>query len=316
MSGSPSFFALKPLQLRLIQQIAQHGQLQHAALAVGMSQPAASRMLSEIERHLGVTLFLRQPRGMVLTEIGQAVVQRARAILHEMTSLSQELRAMSQGLSGSARIGAVTGPAVSLLVRALREVKAQAPDAEITVEVLPSRELLQLLEEGELDFVLGRVLPEFDSRALNIHPISDEKVVFTTRVDHPLSRRTPVLLHDLRDCEWIMQKRGAPIREAAMSAFADLGLDAPRNITNSASMLFTMAYLAQSDAVAPLSEEVANLICQNAQHTAPGQSIYARLAVQQAVRVSPYYLLDLKRRPLSPLAQRLKDTLKRHAGKA
>lgn len=297
---------LKPAHLRLLQQIALHGQLQQAALAVGMSQPAASRMLSEIERNLGAVLFARQPRGMVPTEIGQVVVQRVSAILHEMSRLSQDLRSMRQGLLGTARVGAVTGPAVSLLVSALREVKTQAPQADITVEVLPSRELLHLMEEGVLDFALGRILPEVDRNAYDIYPVSDEQVVFVTRAGHPLAALPQVALHEMLGFDWIMQERGAPIREAAMSAFAELAIDAPQNITNSASMIFTMAYLAQSDAIAPLSAEVAGLICQPA-----GHSVYRQLVIDQQVRVSPYYLLNLKRRALSPLAQILMDTLKR-----
>lgn len=299
---------LKPSHLRLIQQIALHGQLQQAAVAVGISQPAASRMLSEIERSLGAALFSRQPRGMIPTEIGQVVVQRVSAILQEMSRLSQDLWAMRQGLLGSARVGAVTGPAVSLLVRALREVKAQAPQADITIEVLPSRELLHLMEEGVLDFALGRVLPDSDRSTFAIHPIGDEQVAYVARAGHPLTLRPEVSFHEMRDYEWIMQERGAPIREAAMAAFADLGLETPQNITNTASMLFTMAYMGQSDAIAPLSAEVADLICQP-----EGHSVYRRLALHQVVRVSPYYLLLPKRRALSPLAQVLVDTVMRHA---
>lgn len=65
-----SRMALKPAQLRLIHQIAIHRQLQLAAEALAMTQPAASRMLAEVERQVGAPLFLRLPKGMEPTEIG------------------------------------------------------------------------------------------------------------------------------------------------------------------------------------------------------------------------------------------------------
>ena len=82
---------LKPAQLRLLQAIAEHGQVQLAAEIVGMSQPAASRMLAETERQLGASLFLRQPRGMVPTEFGLAVLRRAAVILREMAGMVVDL---------------------------------------------------------------------------------------------------------------------------------------------------------------------------------------------------------------------------------
>lgn len=304
MSLPPARLMLKPAQLRLIQQIAEHGQLQLAAETVGMTQPAASRMLAEIEHQVGAVLFLRQPKGMEPTEIGRAVLRRARVILREMVSMASDVRALREGFGGTLRVGAVTGPAVGYLVSAIREIKQSAPDADITVDVMPSRELLGHLAAGEMDFVLARILPEFDSQDFNILPMRDEKVTFLTRVGHPLSRSARVTLTELAGQEWIMQSRGAPIREAALAAFADVGLPEPKNIVNSPSLLLTIAYLAQCDAVAPMSEEVAELLIRP-----PVSAGFAMLQIPHEIRVSAYYLLDLKRRPLSPLAQRLRERL-------
>ena len=108
-----------------------------------------------------------------------------------------------------------------------------------------------------------------------------------------------------------MQQRGAPIREAALGAFADVGLPEPRNIVSSPSLLLTIAYLAQSDAVAPMSVEVAELLVRP-----PVSAGFAILPVPDDIRVTPYYLLDLKRRPLSPLATRLREKLAAISGSA
>ncbi len=304
MSLPPARLLLKPAQLRLIQQIAEHGQLQLAAETIGMTQPAASRMLAEAECLIGAQLFIRQPKGMEPTEIGHAVLRRTNAILHEMFSLAADVSALRSGAGGAVRVGAVTGPAVSYLVSAIREIKRDTPGADITVDIMPSRELLGYLAAGEMDLVLARILPEFDSHDFNILPMQDEKVRFLVRAGHPLSGAASVTMPELAGQEWIMQQRGAPIREAALAAFADVGLTEPQNIVSSPSLLLTIAYLAQSDAVAPMSREVAELLVRP-----PVAAGFAILPVAQDIRVSPYYLLDLKRRPLSPLATRLRDRL-------
>jgi DNA-binding transcriptional LysR family regulator len=299
---------LKPAQLRLLRAIEDQGKLQSAAEACAMTQPAASRMLAEIERAVAAPLFLRQPTGMQPTEIGRQVLRRARVILREMQRMSTDVEALRDGYAGSVHVGAVTGPAVSYLVQAIRDIKAEAPEAEINVDVMPSRDLLGHLAAGEMDFVLGRILPEFDSRDFNILPLRDEKVSFLVRAEHPFARAPQVTLTELSESEWIMQQRGAPIREAALAAFASVGLPEPKNIVNSPSLLFTIAYLAQGNAVAPISDEVADLLTKP-----PVSAGLKKLPVLRDLRVSPYYLLSLRRQPMSPLALRLRDALIRHA---
>lgn len=299
-----SFRALKPSQLRLVHEIALHGQLQMAADQLAMTQPAASRMLADAERQVGAALFTRQPKGMEPTEIGTAVLRRARVILREMASIEADVNALRGGYAGSVRVGAVTGPAISYLVSAIRSIKEESPGADITVDVMPSRELLMQLAAGEMDFVLGRILPDFDSDSFNILPMSDEKVALMARADHPLARAQLVTLTELAGQEWIMQQRGAPIREATLAAFAGVGLSEPANIVNSPSLLLTIAYLAQTNAITPVSHEVAELLIQP-----PVGAGFTIIPTPRPIRVSPYFLLDLKRRPLSPLAKRLRDAV-------
>lgn len=304
MSHPPARSFLKPAQLRLLLEIADGGQLGRAAAACAMTQPAASRMLAEIERQLGAPLFLRQPKGMTPTEIGTGVLRRARIILREMHSMADDVRALNGGRAGAVRIGAVTGPAVGYLTRAIRRIKSDTPGAQITVEVMPSRDLLDQLVAGRMDFALARILPDHDSRDFEILPMRDEKVSFCVRAGHALAGVPRVGLSDLHDSEWIMQSRGAPIREATREAFAAVGLPEPGNIVDSPSILFTIAYLAQSDAIAAISEEVALLLSRP-----PVGAGIALLPHPREIRVEPYYLLNLRRRPLSRLARRMREAV-------
>ncbi|OYX43888.1 MAG: LysR family transcriptional regulator [Rhodobacterales bacterium 32-67-9] len=296
--------SLRPAQLRLVAEIAEHGQLQLAAAEIAVTQPAASRMLSEIERVVGTALFLRHPKGMEPTAVGHAVAKRARAMLREMRDLGHEVQILRAGRGGSVHVGAVTGPAVGYLVPAIQSIKANAPEADITVDVAPSRQLLRDLASGRLDFALARFLPDFDSRDFDVEPVRDEKVSLLVRCDHPLSSALSVALADLAGFEWVMQESGAPIREAMNNAFGSSGLRAPGNIVNSSSLLLMIAYLSRTEAIAPVSEEVVQLLVGE-----PVNAGFTTLSLDQQIRVSPYFLLSLRDRPLSPLAQRLKDVV-------
>lgn len=120
--------------------------------------------------------------------------------------------------------------------------------------MLPSCKLPALLAAGETDFVLARILPEFDSRNFNILPLRDEKVALMVRAGHPLARAPVVTPAESQGHEWIMQRCDAPIRPPARVGFV-------------------------------------------------------ALPVANDIRVALYYLLDLLRRPLSPLALRLRERL-------
>lgn len=293
-------YNLKPRQLRLLNAIAEHGQLQIAAQVVGVSQPGASRMLSEIEDMVGGELFYRNPKGMELTAIGHAMIVRTRTILREMTDLEQEIEAMIAGRSGFVRVGAVTGPALGLLVPAIKKLKREAQDAEVSVEVAPSRHLVHELAAGRLDFALARLLPEFDSRDFDVRPLQDEHVSVLVRRGHDLGSKAPLPIGRLAETEWVMQESGSPIRDAVINAFARAGVAPPSNVVNSSSVFFTAAYVSETDAVAAVTDEVARLLALPTQG-----SRFERLTVDDPITVSLCYKLKLKRHPLSPVCERL-----------
>lgn len=294
---------LKPAHLRLIVRIAETGKLQSAAAALAMSQPAASRLLGEIEGQAGAELFERHPRGMIPTAVGMAVVRHAHSILQGFDTLDSEVADLKSGRGGKVRIGSVTGPVAGSLMAALRKVKAQVPQVEVTVEVAPSVSLVRGLQEGRFDFIIGRLPPEADSTLFHVVPARNEVVALMVRQGHPMAGRRGVTLGELTGCEWVIQERGSPIRRAVDEAFRTSGLAAPARITNSSSLLVALAMIEASDAIAPQSREVANLL------TGPG--LAARLAIidiDREIFVAPFFLIQMADRKLPRIAEIVLET--------
>lgn len=298
---------LKAPHLRLIQLIAEREQLQVAAEAMGLSQPAASRALAEIEREVGGQLFHRHPRGMAPTELGAACLRHARVILAGFDSLESEMRDLNRGTSGEVRIGTVTGPAVGSVVPAVQAVKAAAPGIRVSVEVGPSTQLVRALQDGMLDFALARLPPGVASGEFELHPARRETAALVVRQTHPLAGRRRVSLADMLDYQWVIQEPDSPIRQAVEAAFLEAELPVPANVTNSSSLLVALAMVAQGDVIAPLSQEVAGLLTSG--------DIAANLVTldpENRISVSPYYVISHRDRQLTMAASRLlTETLSR-----
>ncbi|SDG54516.1 LysR family transcriptional regulator [Alloyangia pacifica] len=291
---------LRPAQIRLIAAIAEHGQLQVAATACRMTQPGASRMLAELERAIGARLFQRTPKGMEPTPTGTLLAQHARRIEHDLRRMAEDFDDLHSGLGGTVRVGAVTGPALGQLVPQVQRLKALSSSVDISIEVAPSVALVQALERGELDFALARLPPQFDERDFVLEPARDEIVQLLVREGHPMLGRSPVSIADLHGTRWILQQRGAPIRAAIETAFHDEGMTAPPDVITTSSLLAIIALLKESDAVAPMSQEVIDLMLEP-----PVSADLRRLQLNRLVTVEPYLIIQARGRHISKAAERL-----------
>lgn len=291
---------LKPSHLRLVLKIAETGQLRIAAAVQGISQPAASRILIEIEAETGTPLFTRHAKGMEPTPAGAAFIKHARAITTELDSLDAEMANMKAGLAGEVRVGSVTGPAVRCLVPAIRQIKESTPGVEPTIEVGPSTELVRGLEEGRFDFVLARLPPGHDSRQFRLMPARGEVVSLLVSRSHPLAARRAIPLAELSCYEWVIQERRSPIRQAVEQVFHAGGVPVPGNVTNTSSLLVMLAILDSSDAIATVSEEVAGLL------TRPTLGLgLMPLDLAETISVSPYFIIRNRAHQLSRAAERV-----------
>jgi DNA-binding transcriptional LysR family regulator len=288
--------------LRLIAAIAEHRQVSIAAETLAMTQPAASRTLAEAEARVGAALFERHARGMLLTDVGESLVRRARNILDELNLASDEVERLRLGRGGVVRIGAVSGAAVGYVVPALRRLRAAAPEVEVHVEVATSEDLLSGLLARRHDMVLGRVPPRLAQDGLSLLPARGEEVCIVARTSHPAAGTGPLALADLGGCEWVMQAPGAPIRQAVEDSFVAQGAALPRNVVNSASLLIALSLLDDPRVVTPLSREVADLVTGR-------RSDLAVLPLADPIAVAPYSLVTLADRRLSPVAARCRSLL-------
>ncbi|MFB2607775.1 LysR family transcriptional regulator, partial [Rhizobium phaseoli] len=162
---------LKLNHLRMIVAIEDSGQISAAAEVLNISQPAASRMLSEMESITKTQLYERVARGVVLTAFGAALARRARKILLELREASREIGELKSGKGGSVFIGAVTAPAMSLVVPAINKVRKAYPGIEINIQVETSNVLARELLAARHDFIIGRIPDDLNPRLFEVTEI-------------------------------------------------------------------------------------------------------------------------------------------------
>jgi DNA-binding transcriptional LysR family regulator len=296
---------LKLSHLRLILAIADSGQVSAAADVLNISQPAASRMLHEVESLLKAPLCQRAARGVEMTRFGEAMAKRARAILLEIREASREITELKTGYGGSVNMGSVTGPAISLAVPAIRRVRGMYPAIQINCHVEASNMLARELLSARYDFVIGRLPDEFNPRDFEARPLGFEKSCLIVRAGHPLLGVNSPGLDDLRHYEWVFQPHGALLRRSIERLFIDSNVPLPENIVSTPSVLLTMAMVAKSDAVAPISREVAEFIAS----TAGRVGEIAILDTGFEIGLEPYSLITARGRGLPPSARLLHDLI-------
>ncbi len=292
---------LKLNHLRLIHAIVEHQQLGAAADSMAITQSAASRMLSEIEKIIGERLFERHAKGMSPTVICQALERRAHSILLDLEDLSREVDELKDGEGGRATVGSLVGATVAYVIPAIRLLKDASPKVAVQLHVDTSSKLIRDLHEGVNDFVLARLPPSFDASNLEVHEGRSEIQNMLVSIDHPLAGEKEISIEDAVDYEWVVQTNREPIREMVDYALTSMGMRSPENVIHTTSELAMLALVGSTDAVALLSSEVTSFL------TGPivGAKFRA-IPIRGPIIMPPYHLVQLKGRELSPAGRRLK----------
>lgn len=297
---------LKTRHLSLLVQLYEHRSVLRAAEAANMTQPAASKLLAEMENLLGVPLFERHARGVEPTRYGEVLARRARSALSELARARDEIAALRDGRLGQAAIGTVVNPGTNLVPMALAAIKQATPDILIRVDMDASRPLVAKLLDGQLDIVIGRIMDPDSSEDLEFEALADEPHSVIARAAHPLAH-TAVSYADLAAFGWIMPPESSMLRGHLGTAFLDHGVPWPRNVVETSALPVITALLRGSDFLTALPVRSVE------PYLAAGQLVV--LPIKLGVRMEDFGIIRRRHQPLSPAAERvlaaLRDTARR-----
>jgi DNA-binding transcriptional LysR family regulator len=300
---------LKLSHLRMIVALEEHEMVSAAANAMNISQPAASRMIGEMETLLDAQLCERLSRGVRLTPLGRSLARHARSVLLQLLQAEQEIADIRNGRGGSVAIGAVTAPAIDLAAPTIGKIRATFPRIELDIKIDTSNALARELLASRLDFIIARVPDDLDPALFDCLAIGVEQACLIVRDGHPLLAEAPVDIEQLEAYDWVLQPRGTPLRRTVESLFMARSLPPPQRLSNTSSLTLTMILVAGSDAVAPMSVEAAKFAA--APRVAKGA--LAILPTRFDIVVQAYSLIKVRNRAMSPAAQSVYDLIRNEA---
>ena len=235
-------------QLEIFSLVAELHGFTAAANRLGISQSAVSHALKSLEQELGVELLRRHQSQVELSDIGQQLLLRARAMLGLANTLRQEA-ADARGMKrGTLRIGSF-GPtsSIKLLPTILQHYRAAHPGIEVHIDEGPDRQVIQWLEERRIDIGFV-VLPEerFDTFAL-----FEDQMVALLPAHHPLAARTSLTLGDLCHDPFVLTEAGSSELVSRLFTVARL---TPNIRYRCSQLISTLDVVARGDGVTVVAE--------------------------------------------------------------
>ncbi|CAG2145478.1 LysR family transcriptional regulator [Cupriavidus numazuensis] len=238
---------LRIRHLRFLGLIEAHGSLSGAAAELALSQPAATKMLQEIEAAFGTELVARTTRGAALTPAGQLALGRLRIALNAMSAAMEAIDAAPP--VPVVRLGILPLAGVVALPMLLARMASRPGCPHLVVHESTVAGLLGMLDRGELDCVIGRVgssLEASATREMRVTPLWEERLAIACALDHPVARKRALGLSNLRDYDWVITPRGAHTRTLFEAPFLNAGIVPPQPTVESFSFHTNLCIVAQS----------------------------------------------------------------------
>ena len=240
-------------QIRDFVAVAERGSLRAAARSVGVSQPAITKSIRQLEDELQVKLLQRTSRGAVTTPAGKSFLVRARVVQAELRRASEEFSALHGSAGGSVAFGVAPQLCMLLVPEALVQFRRRHALAAVRIVEGVSTDLMERVRNETLDFSVGMRSSEPVDRALRFRPLLRPQLVVAGRKGHPLGGASS--LRELAQALWLMYY---PLGAGAMleKAFAGAGAAMPKAIVQCESYATALALLASTDTLGLLMPQM------------------------------------------------------------
>jgi len=221
--------------------------------SLGISQPAASQALREIEASVGVKLFIREPKGMQPTPLGALLGMHMRRALAEVRAGELEVCALRGAIAGRVVVGTLSLGRTRLLPRAIVQLVKKHPNLTVTTIEGSFEHLATQLRAGDVDFILGALRsPEHTLGFLREVVAHDVLSVIVGKL-HPFAKKRRVTMSDLVSVDWVLPPHGSPTRELLEGTLKLRGLNEARVVVETADLAITRGVLVDSNMVTAVS---------------------------------------------------------------
>lgn len=278
--------------------IAELGHMGRAAERLHLTQPALTKAMQRLEDSLDGKLFLREGRGIALTELGRVLLERSGVIDRIMTETRRELRGFAQGEAGHIRFGCAPTLAKYHLPEIMRKLLAQSPRVTIDLETNVSGPLLTALRQHRLDAVLTHVTGPMDG--FEVSPLLEDEVAIVASWSHPLAGRK-VRVVDLNAYNWVLPTESA-LQPWLHELFKRHGCPPPKAQVTATSILYLPSLIGGTQLLSLLSTR-------NLRDEVTGQHL-TQIDVADARHYRTFGFVAREHETLSPATRRLFEIIR------
>jgi DNA-binding transcriptional LysR family regulator len=293
---------LRLRDLHVFATVVQRGSMAKAAQQLGVSQPAVSEVMADLEHALGVRLLDRSARGVEPTIYGDALFKRSAAVFDELKQSVRDIEFLSDPTVGELRIGCTESLATTILPRVISRFSRQYPGVVVHLDDVSARAAEALgpgLQDRKYDCVMQRIvtpLPDEFINDLNAEVLFDDELVVVAGSDSRWARRRKIELAALIDEPWILPPPGTWYHSYVATAFQARGLPVPKASLVTHSIALRTRALTEGPYITTIARSVMQL---NAHRYA-----LTVLPTDFPARPLPAGVLTLRNRTLTPVVER------------
>lgn len=200
--------------LRYLVAVADYRSFNQAAEHCFISQPTLSTQIKKAEESLGIQIFERTNKKVLITEIGRQIVEIARRVLHEIDIMQEIADHAHDPLSGNFKLGAFPTLAPYLFPDLVPKIRTSLPNVRLILIEEKTDSLIEQLNQGKLDAAL-LALP-VNNDLLESRPLFDDEFLLAVNDDHPYSKKAKIQQSDLNDQQLLLLDEGHCLRGQAL----------------------------------------------------------------------------------------------------
>ena len=240
-------------QLRFLSALAEHKHFGRAAAACVVTQSTLSAGLQELEERLGASLVGRSRRHVLLTPLGEEIVDRGRRLLRDAEDLADAARGAQEPLSGVLRLGVIPTIGAYVIPGVMPDLAQAFPKLKLYLREEQTATILDKLEKGRLDLAL--IALPYDTGDLELMALGEDPILVALPKTHPLAQAKRIERDDLAGEALLLMEDGHCLRSHALEACRLAGPD--RNEVFQGTSLRTLLQMAAGGIGITLMPEMA-----------------------------------------------------------
>jgi len=292
---------LKLHQLRAFVAVARQGSIRAASRLSGLSQPALTKAIQELELALGARLFERRQQGVTLTDIGDNFFKHASLVLEELRVAQEDIQQRLGLAGGRVNIGVGGSIARTVMPQVINQFHREYPLVKVRIVEGQLVSMVHELRQGELDFTINTYDKNHLDQELVFERLMERDYQVVMRKGHPMAHART--LAELQHCDWTMPTPQGSYYRLLHDLFGERGM-APKIVVTCETFMACTSLVAQSDFVSIISRDVIE------DPTHGGQLI--SLVLDEPLPKATFYLIQSKDTALTPMSAYMAQLFRRY----